>query len=301
LLNIAHIINPVNAPQGTELHQVQPMVFRSMQVAQAHANEATVCLLAVCFPEDETIVPPYFTLLPFLTRSVLNVEEIQATKKLPFIKDILEALAANTDAEYLIYTNADIILQPYFYQAVTSYVQQGHDALIINRRRIAPIYDSLDQLPLIWAQTGNPHPGYDCFVFHRSLLDKFVLGDVILGTPFIEATLAHNVFAHSQNYLLLDHHHLTAHLGMEVMPKRNEELYWHNRNAFFKTVLPALKPYLSDQKLPYASDSWLGKQVRRVLNPAIFTSLSVELEGKSKVEKLKWYLNELRWSFLGKR
>jgi hypothetical protein len=271
-----------------------------MQVAQAQCTEADVSLLAVCYPEDATIVPADFKLLPFLTRSVLDVKGIKANKKLPFIKDILQALATNTEAEYLIYTNADIILQPYFYQAVAAYIQQGHDALIINRRRIAPIYDNPDQLPLIWAETGNPHPGYDCFVLHRSLLDKFVLGDIILGTPFIEATLAHNVFAHSQNYLLLDHNHLTAHLGMEVMPKRNEELYWHNRNAFFKTVLPELKPFLSDQKLPYSNDSWLGKQVRRVLNPAIFTSLSVELEGKSKLEKLKWYLNELRWSFLGK-
>ncbi len=301
MLHFAHIINPVNAPQGTELYRVQPIVFRSMQVAQAQANGARVDLLAVCFPEDEPVVPSYFTLLPFLTRSVLDVKGIKATKKLPFIKEILEALAANTDAEYLIYTNADIILQPYFYQVVAAYINQGHDALIINRRRIAPIYDSPDQLPLIWAQTGNPHPGYDCFVFHRSLLNKFVLSDIILGTPFIDATLAHNVFAHSQSYLLLDHHHLTAHLGMEVMPERKKELYWHNRNTFFKTILPTLKPYLTDQKLPYASDSWIGKQLRRVLNPAIFTSLSVELEGKSKAEKIKWYLNELRWTFLGKR
>lgn len=301
MLHFAHIINPVNAPLGTELHRVQPLVFRSMQVAQAQAKEANVSLFAVCYPEDESAVPPYLSLLPFLTRSILDVAGIKANKKLPFVKDILDALAANTDAEYLIYTNADIILQPYFYQAATQYIQQGHDAVIINRRRIAPIYDSPDQLPLIWAETGNPHPGYDCFVLHRSLLEKFTLGDIILGTPFIEATLAHNVFAHSQNYLLLDHHHLTAHLGMEVMPKRNEELYWHNRNMFFKTVLPALKPHLTDQKLPYANDSWLGKQVRRVLNPAIFTSLSVELEGKSKAERLKWYLNELRWAFLGKR
>jgi len=301
LLNFAHIINPVNAPQGTELHRVQPLVFRSIQVAQGQSTEVNVSLLAVCYPEDEKIVPAYFTLMPFLNRSIVNIEGIKATKKLPFIKDILEALAANTTAEYLIYTNADIILQPYFYQAAAAYIQQGHDALIINRRRIAPIFDHVEQLPQIWAAIGNPHPGYDCFVFRRTLLDKFVLGDIILGTPFIEATIAHNIFAHSQKYLLLDHHHLTAHLGMEVMPKRTEELYWHNRNEFFKTVLPALKPFLTEQKLPYANDSFIGKQLRRALNPAIFTSLSVELEGKSKIEKLKWYLNELRWTFLGKR
>jgi hypothetical protein len=128
-----------------------------------------------------------------------------------------------------------------------------------------------------------------------------VLDNIIIGTPFIEATLAHNLFAHSQNYLLLDNHHLTAHLGMEVMPQRDKELYWHNRNEFFHNILPTLKPHLSDGKLPYANDTWLGKQVRRVLNPAIFTSLSVELESKSRWEKAKWYANELRWAFLGKR
>ena len=55
------------------------------------------------------------------------------------------------------------------------------------------------------------------------------------------------------------------------------------------------------EKLPYANDTWIGKQVRRVLNPAIFTSLSIELEGKSRYEKMKWYLNEFRWSILGKK
>lgn len=300
MLHLAHIINPVNAPEGSELHRVQPMVFASMEASQLQSAKVQISLLATCYPEDEVMVPSYFTLLPFLTRSALDVQGLQTNKKLPFIGDILSALATNTDAEYLIYTNADIILQPFFYQAVANYIEQGHDAIIINRRRIAPKYDSPEQLPQIWAETGSPHPGFDCFVFHRSLLEKFVLGDILIGVPFIEATLAHNVFAFSQNYLLLDHHHLTAHLGMEVMPKRNEALYWHNRNEFFKKVLPAIKPHLSDEKLPYANSTWIGKQVRRVLNPAIFTSLSIELEGKSRYEKMKWYLNEFRWAILGK-
>lgn len=272
-----------------------------MEIAGDHATEVKVGLLAVCYPEDAVVVPSYLNLLPYLTCSILDVKPQSNTKKLPFIKDILDALYQNSQAEYLIYTNADIILQPHFYQAVAAYLQQGHDALIINRRRIPPKYNSPAQLPQIWAETGSPHPGFDCFVFHRSLYAQFVLGEVIVGTPFIEATLAHNVFAFSQNYLLLDNHHLTAHLGMEVMPKRNEGLYWHNRNEFFKNILPALKPYLTDSKLPYANDTWLGKQVRRILNPAIFTALSIELEGKSSWQRIKWYANELRWTFLGKR
>lgn len=301
MLQLAHIVNPVNAPHGSELQRVQPIVFRSMELAQAQTTEAKVSLLAICYSEDIAIVPPYLHLLPHLTRSILDKGPQANTKKLPYIQDILEALYHNTEADYLIYTNADIILQPYFYQAVAVYIQQGHDALIINRRRVPPEYDSPEQLPLIWAATGNPHPGFDCFVFHRSLFEKMTLDNIIIGTPFIEATLAHNLFAHSENYLLLDNHHLTAHLGMEVMPQRDQELYWHNRNEFFEQILPALKPHLSDSKLPYANDTWLGKQVRRVLNPAIFTSLSIELESKSRWEKAKWYANELRWIFLGKR
>ncbi len=301
MLNLAHIINPVVAPEGTELHKVQPIVFRSMQLAKEHATQAKVDLLSVCYLEDEAMVPPYFSKLPFLTRSAKDVNGFNSAKKLPFITDILQALSDNSDAEYLIYTNADIILQPYFYQATVNYLKQGHDAIIVNRRRVAPKYDTPEQLPEIWAETGNLHPGFDCFIFHRTLLEKFALGDILIGVPFIEATLAHNIFAYSNNYLLLDNHHLTAHLGMEVMPKRNEALYWHNRNEFFKKILPVLKPNLTDQKLPYAKDTWLGKQVRRILNPAIFTSLSIELEGKSRYEKIKWYLNELRWSALGKK
>lgn len=301
MLSFAHIINAVNAPAGTELHRVQPIVFRSMEVAQAQATEAKVQLLAVCYEEDAAVVPPYFNLLPFLSRSILDVMPQANTKRLPFIMDILQALQQNTAAEYLIYTNADIILQPYFYQTVAAYIQQGHDALIINRRRIAPQYNSPEQLPQIWAEMGNPHPGFDCFVIHRSLLQKFILGNIIVGTPFIEATLAYNVFAFSQNYLLLHHHHLTAHLGMEVMPKRNKELYWHNRNEFFNTILPVLKPYLSAQKLPYGQYGWFGKHLKRALNPAIFTGLGIELAAKNRWERLRWYANEIRWAIVGKK
>ncbi len=301
LLQFAHIVNPVNAPQGSELQRVQPLVFRSMEVARQQQTDAWIAQFAVCYPEDYPVLPPYFDALPPLQRSVMDLPEMGQTKKLPFIKDILDTLFKGTNSEYLIYTNADIILQPYFYQAVYAYIQQGHDALIINRRRVPPTYTKPEQLPLVWAEEGNPHPGFDCFVFHRKLYPKFVLGDIVVGTPFIEATLAHNIFAHSSNYLLLDNHRLTAHLGMEVMPKRDEKLYWHNRNEFFKNILPTLKPLLKDQALPYYNDGWLKKQAKRVLNPAIFTALSVELEGKSYWERTKWYANEIRWSILGKK
>jgi len=44
------------------------------------------------------------------------VGTFRARRKLALIKDIMDILYESGGADYMIYTNADIPLQPYFYQ-----------------------------------------------------------------------------------------------------------------------------------------------------------------------------------------
>lgn len=300
-IQIAHIINPVFAKPGTELHIAQPLVFSSMLLAKQQAVHVTsVELLTTQYPEDHVVIPDGFTVLADLKRSVLDMQQFTKQKKLPLLADILQAAYDNSEAEYVVFTNADIILMPQFYAAVAELIGQGHDALIINRRRIEHKYDKVKQLPLLFSEIGMSHPGYDCFVLRRSLIPKLILEGICVGVPFIGVSLAHNLFAFADLLKVVDDMHLTVHQGVEVMPKRDAEYYAYNRAEFDK-VIAQLKPQLKDEKLPYYNENWAMKHLKRGLNPSILTSLSVELELKGKWDRVKYRLNDLRFQLLQKR
>ncbi len=295
MLSIAHIINPLKAKEGSELFIAQPIVFEAMRKAKVFAVGVDVKLFSSQYAEDAEIVPYHFQ----KTTNLENAIEINGKKKLPLIKDILTRLYENSNAEYLIYTNTDIIILPQFYEAVAKIIEQGYDAFIINRRRIPKIYNSVNDLPFIYSDIGKSHPGFDCFVFKRELFPKFILGEICVGIPFVEATLMHNLFAHAEKCKLFDDLHLTSHIGMNVMPKRDEEYYQHNRKEFEK-IKKELQPLLSVKKMPYDEYSFLSRTFKKALNPAVFTMMNLELEKKSVREKIRFLWNELRFRLLKK-
>jgi len=298
VIKLAHIINPVNAPDGSELQRIQPLTFESIRQAKAFAPELQVKLFAVGYPEDHAVTPDYFRMLPDLDRSVLDFGTFTKEKKLPLIGDILHRLHDCTDSEWLIYTNADIGLMPQFYSAVAAMIAQGHDAILITRRRVSGHYESIAQLPEIYSQIGGYHPGYDTFVFHRSLLDRFILDHICIGVPFIEVSLLHNFIAHARNLRHADELHLTFHIGMEVMPPIDPEYYKYNRAIYETKILPELRPYLDIAKFPHASLSFPRRMMRWILNPCFSTALVLELEGKSFRRKIKILIDEVRWKLL---
>jgi hypothetical protein len=295
LSSIAHIINPVKAKEGSELFIVQPIVFEAMRKAKDFATDVDVKLFSAQYAEDDEIVSDYFQ----KTSNLENAIELNGKKKLPMIKDILQRLYESSTAEYFIYTNTDIIVLPQFYEAVAKIIEQGYDAFIINRRRIPKVYDSVNDLPFIYSDIGKSHPGFDCFVFKRQLLPKFLLGEICVGIPFVEATLMHNLFAHAEKCKLFDDLHLTTHIGMNVMPTRDEEYYNHNRKEFEK-IKKELKPLLSVKKMPYAEYPFPARIFKKALNPAVFTMMNLELETKSVGGKIKFLWNELRFRLLRK-
>ena len=296
---IAHIVNPLTPPSNSDLHVAQPITLESMIIARDFASsKVEVELLSTQFEEDTKVIPKEFTQTPNLERSVLNLGDFEKSKKLPLIKDILDRAVEISDAEYLIYTNIDITLVPHFYQAVASFIEKGHDAFMINRRRIPATYSTKEELPLIWSEIGKPHPGFDCFVFSRELYPKFELGNICIGVPFIEATIAHNLYAFAVNFKLFDELHLTTHIGMRVMNRYDDYYYWHNRNEF-NEILGKIKPHLKAGALPYSKEGFIKRTIKRGLNPSVFTKLALELETKGFSDKAKYLLNEIRFTLLG--
>ena len=298
-MKFAHVINPVNAPSGSELSIIQPITFESIRRAYEFCNgKPVVELYTVSFPEDHVIIPPYFKKLPDLQRSVLDIGQFTGKRKYPLLLDVLKSVYHNSEAEYLIFTNMDITLMPHFYVAVEELLLDGYDALVINRRGISGKYNSVEQLPLMYSEFGKPHPGFDCFVFKRELLQKLVLEDICIGVPFSEVSLIHNFIAFAQHLKLVDDLHLTFHIGAEVMPPINPEYYAHNRREYETKIYPYIKPLLDIRKFPYASLPLYKRLLKWALNPSFRTQQVVEMEGKNFWRRLKFKLDGVRFGVM---
>lgn len=212
--SFAHVIAPFVARPGSEWDIAQRITVETMRQARYATNpDVRVRLLATVFAEDEQAVPEGFERIEDLRRSVLNKQTFHIPKKLPLLRDILENAVAAADTDYIVYTNADIALQPHFYDAITGCIAQGQDAIVINRRTIAPHWRSVEDIPAMQKDVGKPHRGYDCFVFRRDAFPRFVLGDVCLGTSHVDLPLIASMIATAHDFRLYENEHLTFHIG----------------------------------------------------------------------------------------
>jgi len=154
---------------------------------------------------------------------------------------MLDRLYEESDADYFIQTNADICLQPYFYELVKDLIEGGNDSFCITKR-ILP--EKLKDAPLsvLYSTMGGPHAGHDCFVFRRELYPKLILGDICMGTPWSETTLIASLIAYADNFTAFNNAHVTFHIGDRRIWLGHEynDYRIHNTEEFVK-VLNILK------------------------------------------------------------
>lgn len=279
--SVAHIINPFIASPDSDLHKAQPITFESMRRAKLKAEGfIKIELLSAQFEDDSDSIPDFFIKTQNLSRSVLDAETFNKKIKLPFITDILERLYTESTADYLIYTNVDIGLYEDFYLSVNEFINLGLDAFIINRRRLPDSYESPEQLDEIYLDKGLPHPGFDCFVFHRSLYPQLKLEGICIGVPFIEISFSQNLFALSKNFKLFEKEYLTFHIGEEIFKKRAPiEYFNYNRKQFWK-IAGLLLPQMDLKKIPYSNRIMPLRLIKWGLHPCFPIRLLLKLELK---------------------
>ncbi len=207
-MKLAHIVNPFKAPETQDVHYQQPLTLESLWVASEFQPELEVENWACFFPEDEDIVPEWMNKLPSLERSTEG--KFKVNRKLPYFKEMLDLLYEYSDADYFIQTNIDIIVAPHFYTLIAKLIEEGHECFSINKRIIP---DGIRDLPLIWSTIGGPHNGLDCFVFSRPMYPRFVIGDICMGTPWSETTLASSMGHVDSSFIVFRSAHCTFHLG----------------------------------------------------------------------------------------
>jgi hypothetical protein len=215
MLSLAHIINPAAVDKTSDLFTAQPITFETMRLAREFSkNQVAVNLYAVQFQNEPGItLPEEFIRLPDLQRSVADLKAFKQKRNLPLIKDILDFLYETANADYMIYTNADIALQPYFYLLAARLAGQGYDAFVINRRTIPGHYAAVAEIPLMYAELGETHQGWDCFVIHRSLYHRFRLGTACIGSGWIGRVMITNMASLAKKFAIFGELHATFHIG----------------------------------------------------------------------------------------
>jgi hypothetical protein len=259
-VTLLHVIHPGIVGPASDLFAAQPITFATMEIAREFAGAAVaVQVRAVLFRDEQEIpLPAAFVRLPRLERSIADLKPFRRKRKLALIRDILDAGIEDSDADFVIYTNVDIALQPHFYLAAAAIIRQGHDAFVINRRTIPGTYSALADIPLMYAEIGDSHNGYDCFVFRREAAARFKLGRVHVGSAGIGRALLANQVATGGAFREFRDAHLTFHIG-DACAWRNEELTdylrenWNEYLAVFREIEagrgefdPAIRSYLLD-------------------------------------------------------
>lgn len=233
MLSLAHIINPVIADKTSDLFIAQPITFETMKASKEFSTKVNVHLYAIQdYRETPITLPEGFIKTPYLERSIADIKTFKQKRNLPLIKDILDSLYESSNAEYMIYTNVDIALQPHFYNTVSHIIQQGYDAFIINRRTIPAKYKTIAEIPKMLAEIGEKHKGWDCFIFLRSLYPRFQLGDTIIGTGWFGRAMITNMACFARQFNVFEDLHLTFHIGNEKAWKNPqwEDYIKHNKN-----------------------------------------------------------------------
>lgn len=270
MTSFAHIINVVSENENKALAEIQKLTLASFQKAKAYSGTTHNIKQLVCYHKDHKVnTDPSFEMLPPIEKSILDIGSFNNKRALPLLKDILELAYKNSTADYIIYSNADIGLMPQFYNAVADEIKKGHDAIVINRRRVKSTLNRVEDLDTIYSEVGKVHIGYDMFVFKRSLFEKFILSNTCIGIPFVGNDLFYNLFCFAEKPILLTDKHLTFHVGLELAKEwGSSELEKHNYNEFKKTT-KALLAYMNITKFPGAELGFFKRHLKWLMNPTL--------------------------------
>lgn len=238
-LRIGHVINPLAAVPGSDLLAAQPITFESMRraIAFSSGTDVEIEVVAAVLPEDRGEVPQWMKTGRPLGQTVQDVGSFATARRLPLLRDVLDRLNDCGPFDVGIYTNVDIALQPHFYDFVARTYRSGFDAFSINRRTVIPVADPV-AITELYAATGLPHNGHDCFIFPMTALDDFELDDVCIGAPPVGRLLLVNLIAASKRFREFRDEHLTFHVGNDRiwLNVQNREYREHNIEAARRAV-----------------------------------------------------------------
>lgn len=203
-MKIAHLVNIFTIEErhkASYLHVAMPVTLSAMYNSREYLHlrkmDIEVKLYAVSHFEDDVECPEGFEMTSPLTSLYDN--------KLPYIYDIFSKFR-EIDADYYIYSNIDITPERHFYYEIFS--NELHDSYSILRHDVPRNY---------WiTREGKKqdHPGHDCFIFTKSIMEKINLPkEVFVGFPPVGNCIFSELKRLSRKHRVHKLKHLTYHLG----------------------------------------------------------------------------------------
>ena len=271
-----HITSPVKVSKERDLYYAQPVTFETYKIAKEFSQSSLdIIQCTVQFSEDREIIPSHITILDDLKESIQDIGEFSF--KYPFIKEILNsAFNYSVKFDYIIFSNVDISIMPYFYLSINKLIEMGHDAIIINRRSIIDTYKTIEDLPLMFAEVGHQHPGWDCFVFKRNLYPKLNFEDGVIGAVSSGRIIYDNLKFHAEKLIELTNSDLTFHLGFSPTTTRQySDTNWIKTNMHNDNQLEKILNKMIDSANG-KEEKWIGHRLedlrirRRKYNEGLF-------------------------------
>jgi hypothetical protein len=236
-VRIRHVVPTVGASAPPQLQQVQQITIESIERSVAFTRpEFDVEAFSVHF-HDEVVVSGGLTDCPSLQRSILDLGNFAIPRRLPLLADVLAALDDPSEYDVAVYTNADIAVQPYFYELIGELMASGYDAISITRRTVHPPFGST-AAPVLAAQVGTPHPGHDCFVMRSSIVEQLDVGEVALGVRYVGRAFLWALQLAAPRYRTFGDLHGTFHVGDDRAwsDARLDDYLEHNTQAVTQVV-----------------------------------------------------------------
>jgi hypothetical protein len=194
-------------------------MYQSKMLIEKKNKNVYIDLYTINYEEDDEIIPDYFIKLPYLIKSTNSEYPKFSKKKLPFIQDIFDSINKYVNADYIIFTNSDIIIHNNFYQFIyKQIIKHNFDSMIINRRDNIPkfinnIQLNKEHLNLIFELSGERHIGRDCFIIENSILKKINMKNMFIAHPPWGLMLMKYLSKLANKFKMLRSEFLTFHLG----------------------------------------------------------------------------------------
>lgn len=202
-----HIVNLF--VRDGELPDDQRETVRAIGRAQRSSEIESIALFVVD-PKDRHVVELEARSLTL----AFEVVECEFDGAMPQAFEVIEAGYRQTDEnDCLVFANADICPALGFYDAIDAFLMAGANSMVINRRSVFGFWPGVTGSQLAAFSVGAAHPGFDCFVFPRSMYADMVPSRSVVGSPYVMLSVLLNLVAVSSPLVVLTDAHLTYHYG----------------------------------------------------------------------------------------
>lgn len=243
-----HLLNPISKITNEGLFNAQTLSLQTLDLALKSAKEDGIEIdpLFISYQDDQLEELCGYAKSAHIKHSVLDYGSFVKPRKLPLLQELLQVGYENSSTDYLIYTNIDICLLPFYYQVIADIINSGIHSLTITRRTLTNT-EKAPSLHSLFAKMGKPHRGWDCFIFPREIVPNFILKNLCIGVPLVGLGLLANLVALDKSFVEFNQLHLTFHIGNDRLwnDPINRDYVNHNKGEL-RLCLAELERHYGD-------------------------------------------------------